>query len=400
MPAPALPPADNTPALWRNVVMLGLTQVVAWGTLVYGIAVLAGPVSAELDMSTGMVFGAFSLGLFFSGLASPAAGRAIDRHGGGRVMAGGSACAAVAMLLVACAQNPVMFFAGWVLAGVAMAANLYDAAFATLSQFTGPRYRKALTVVTLMGGLASTVFWPLAWAVEEAAGWRTAFFSFAALHLLVCLPLHLALPRLPSAAPLPASQPSSPVAKTTSPAFLWLATAFTLAAFVVSGMSAHIVGALQATGLDAATAIAAAALIGPMQVVGRVLEFTFARHAPAIYVGLASLATMLLAMVLLLFAGMLPALAFACALAYGLGNGVLSIARGTVPAELFGRDAYGSLMGRLAQPAFFAKAVAPLAIALLIAEEAAYARMAWLFAGLMLLAVATYVIALAKARTP
>lgn len=379
--------------------MLGTTQIIAWGTLTYGIAVLASSISTELDMSTGMVFGAFSLGLGFSGLAAPAVGRAIDRIGGGKVMAGGSVLAVLAMALVALADGPLLFFLGWIIAGLAMAANLYDASFAALSQFAGTRYRQALTALTLMGGLASTVFWPLAWWIEGIAGWRTAFWVFAALHLVVCLPLHWFLPKpRPLTATTASAVPSAEASAAQRTQLLWLATAFTLAAFVVSGMAAHAVGALRASGLEAATAIAAASMIGPMQVVGRVLEFSFARNLPAVRVGLASLVVMLLAMLLLSLAGAAPMLAFACACIYGLANGVLSIVRGTVPAELFGRATYGSLMGRLAQPAFFAKAVAPLAVALLIGANEAYGRMAWLFMLLMAAAIAAYLMATAWRR--
>jgi MFS family permease len=374
--------------------MLGITQIIAWGSLTYGIAVLAPAISAELDMSISTVFGAFSLGLGFSGLAAPAVGRAIDRIGGSKVMAGGSILAALSMAMVALADGPLLFFLGWIVAGLAMAANLYDAAFAALSQFAGTRYRQALTALTLLGGLASTVFWPLAWWIEAAVGWRAAFWVFAMLHLLLCLPLHWLLPKPRNEEKASATQPVSPEAGAAQhKQLLWLASAFTLAAFVVSGMAAHVVGALRASGLEAATAIAAAALIGPMQVIGRMTEFAFARNLPAVRVGLASLVTMLLAMLLLSLAGVAPVLAFACACTYGLANGVLSIVRGTVPAELFGREAYGSLMGRLAQPAFFAKAVAPLAVALLIGANEAYGRMALLFVLLMAGAIAAYVVA-------
>ncbi len=396
-PVTALEPTiarPEPPPLWGAVAMLGITQIIAWGTLTYGIAVLAPAISADLGLSMGWVFGAFSLGLGFSGLAAPAVGRAIDRIGGGKVMAGGSLLAALAMALVALSQGPALFFLGWIMAGLAMAANLYDAAFATLSQFAGSRYRQALTALTLLGGLASTVFWPLAWWIEDLAGWRAAFQVFATLHLLLCLPLHLLLPRPHREGKATVAAPAPPEAGAAQrKQLLWLASAFTLAAFVVSGMAAHVVGALRASGLEAGAAIAAASLIGPMQVAGRVLEFIFARNLPAVRVGLASLLTMGLAMLMLLLAGAAPALAFAAACAYGLANGVLSIVRGTVPAELFGREAYGSLMGRLAQPAFFAKAVAPLAVALLIGADEAYGRMALLFVVLMAGAIVAYVVA-------
>lgn len=391
-------PQPDSRQLALPVAMLGTTQIIAWGSLTYSIAVLAEPIGRDLGMSSGMVFGAFSLGLAASGIAAPAVGCAIDRIGGRKVLAGGSLLAALSMALLAIAEGPAMFFAAWVIAGIAMAANLYDAAFAALSQFAGTRYRGALTALTLLGGLASTVFWPLAWYIEGEAGWRMAFAVFAAMHILLCLPMHLALPRAkaPTAAAAPAAAPDPATERRLRRRLVWLATAFTIAAFVVSGMAAHVVGALRASGLDAGIAVAAASLIGPMQVVGRVLEFAFARNLPAVRVGLVSLVTMLGAMLLLSFAGMVPALAFACAIAYGLSNGVLSIVRGTVPAELFGREAYGSLMGRLAQPAFFAKALAPLAVALLLADGGAYGRMAALFAVLMALSVIAYVLATRK----
>ena len=393
------PSVSHSTPLWGAVAMLGLTQIVAWGTLTYAIAVLAPAISADLGVSQGLVFGAFSLGLGFSGLVAPTVGRAIDRIGGGRVMAGGSLLAALAMTLIAVADGPLLLFAGWVVAGLAMAANLYDAAFATLSQFSGNRYRQALTALTLMGGLASTVFWPLTWWIEGLAGWRTAFWVFAVLHLTLCLPLHLLLPRArgeeKAAVTLPISSEASAAQQRQ---LLWLTSAFTLAAFVVSGMAAHVVGALRASGLSDGAAVAAASLIGPMQVAGRMLEFAFARKLPAVRVGLASLVTMGLAMLMLLLAGTAPILAFAAACAYGLANGVLSIVRGTVPAELFGREAYGTLMGRLAQPAFFAKAAAPLAVAMLIGAGESYVRMAALFVVLMAAATVTYALAVRGAR--
>ena len=171
---PSSPPSPSSDGpLWAPVAMLGTTQIIAWGTLTYGIAVLAPSISTELDMSTGVVFGAFSLGLGFSGLAAPTVGRAIDRIGGGKVMAGGSVLAALAMALVALADGPLLFFLGWIIAGLAMSANLYDASFAALSQFAGTRYRQALTALTLMGGLASTspvsTHWPSStWTCQPA----------------------------------------------------------------------------------------------------------------------------------------------------------------------------------------------------------------------------------------
>jgi MFS family permease len=261
--------------------------------------------------------------------------------------------------------------AGWLLAGVAMAACLYDPAFATLHQISGRSYRRAVTALTLFGGFASTVFWPLSQYLLDTVGWRNAFAVYAGLHLLVCLPLHLALvPRGRF------EQPHSEVAHAavatttrTGAVFAWLATALSLAAFLGSAMAAHIIDLLTVTGLTARDAVLVGSLIGPMQVAGRIMEFAFGRRMRALAVG--TLAFVLMAVALALFTQVhgvwIVALAFA--IVYGWSNGVMTIVRGTVPAELFGHRGYGALLGRLAQPQFILKAIAPVALTLLYAVD-------------------------------
>lgn len=388
------PSTDPVPArLWVIVPLFGVGQIITWGSLFYAIAVLAGPMAESLGMTTSTVFGAFSLSLGVSGLVSPAVGRAIDRLGGSIVLAAGSLVSALALAVIALAGHPLVFFGGWMLAGIAMAANLYDAAFPALSQFTGSRYRPALTALTLFGGLASTVFWPLAWHLNESLGWRPTIGLFALLHLLICLPIHrFALPR--TRVPAPATPPASTAGPVPSSGrrrrFLRLAAAFTISSFVISATAVHAIGALRASGLEGATAILAASLIGPMQVVGRILELAVARGVAATRVGIAVFTGMLLAMLLLWQVGLAPWLAFAFATLYGLSNGVMSIVRGTVPAELFGRNDYGRMMGHLAQPAFFAKAIAPVLVAVLVADAGRYPTMALLLAVLAGAALAAY----------
>ncbi len=390
--APALPRA----LLARVVVVLGLSQIATWGSLYYSIAVLAGPMADTLGLSRSLLFGAFSAALVASGLASPWVGRAIDRLGGRRVLGGGCVLGAAALGLLALAQGPLTLFAGWLLAGLAMAATLYDAAFPALSQLAGSAYRKALTALTLFGGFASTVYWPLAWYLEGAFGWRITLGVFAAILLLVLPLLWFGLPRSFTPDTRPAGETSAVApapASAGGPRFLWLCTAFAVSAFAISAIGAHAVGALAATGLSAEQAILAASLIGPAQVAGRVAELVFARHLVPVRVGMLSFSSMLVAMLLLWAAGVTPWLGFAFALLYGVANGTMTIVRGTVPAELFGRDAYGSIMGRIARPAFLAKAAAPLAVALLLADGNGYGLMALLLAGIMVLALGAYLAA-------
>jgi predicted MFS family arabinose efflux permease len=240
-----------------------------------------------------------------------------------------------------------------------MAATLYDPAFASLHQIAGAQYRRAVTGLTLLGGFASTVFWPVSNVLATTVGWRWAFGIFAVLHLGVCLPIHLwALPgHSPAAKPIAATVQASSYLKDRR--FLWLAISLACATLVFSALSAFMVTALTSRGFSTDAAVAIAALIGPMQVLARVIEWSVARHVSAIAVGFAAFVLSLIATVSL---NMIPSVwlfGLLFAVFYGASNGILTIARGTVPAELFGGHGQGELLGALARPSFFTKAFAP-----------------------------------------
>lgn len=356
--------------LRRLVCALGVAQIVSWGTLFYSIAVLGPPMALTLGVTDVVLYGSFTAGLFLSGIASPWIGIRIDRHGGRGVLAGGSVLGAIACALLAASTNGAVMLVGWLVAGVAMAACLYDPAFATLFRVAGPSYRRAVTALTLFGGFASTVFWPLSQYLLEARGWRFAFAVHAALNACICLPLHLAF--VPSSAMRADAHPTAPGAaggQARRGAFAWLAAAFALAAFLSSAISAHLVVLLAAGGLAARDAVLVGALIGPMQVAGRVVEFAFSSRLSALRIGTLAFTLLGVAMIVLwLVRGAWP-IAFAFALLYGWSNGVMTIVRGTVPAALFGARDYGALLGRLAQPQFILKAFAPVAVTLLFALD-------------------------------
>jgi predicted MFS family arabinose efflux permease len=359
-------------ALRRLVCALGVAQIVSWGTLFYSIAVLGPPMARELGVGDVVLYGSFTAGLFLSGIASPWVGMRIDRRGGRGVLAVGSVLGSIACALLAVSQNGAVMLAGWLIAGVAMAACLYDPAFATLFRVAGTSYRRSVTALTLFGGFASTVFWPLSQYLLEARGWRFAFAVHAALNALVCLPLHIAF--VPSGAHRVDAQPATPggdAGQARRGTFAWLATAFALAAFLASSISAHLVVLLAAGGLAARDAVLVGALIGPMQVAGRVVEFAFSSRWSPQRVGTLAFALLALAMIVLcLVRGVWP-VALAFALLYGWSNGVMTIVRGTVPSALFGSRDYGALLGRLAQPQFILKAFAPVAVTLLFALDEA-----------------------------
>jgi predicted MFS family arabinose efflux permease len=358
---------SRDPQLWRAVSALGVAQIISWGTLFYTIAVLGGAMRQDLGVSDVFLFGSFTLGLFLSGIVSPLVGREIDVRGGRRVLAAGSMLGAMATAALATAQGPLSMLAGWLLAGVAMSACLYDPAFATLHQISGTSYRRAVTALTLFGGFASTVFWPLSQYLLDEIGWRQAFAVYAGLHLLVCLPLHLLLvPRVHGAHATAEAPHAMPEMRGGDRAvFGWLATALALAAFMGTAMAAHIIDLLTATGLTARDAVLVGSLIGPMQVAGRVMEFAFGRHMRALAVGTLAFALMAASLALFTQVRGVWIVALAFAMIYGWSNGVMTIVRGTVPAELFGPRGYGALLGRLARPQFILKSSAPLALTLL-----------------------------------
>ena len=353
---------NNTRAapLWRTVSLLGVAQIISWGSLYYALTVLAAPIRAELGLSDLTIFGAFTLGQLLSGLAAPWVGRQIDRAGGRNIMTLGSLIAALALTVVALAREPILFTMGWMLAGLAMAACLYDPAFASLYQIAPDRYRRSVTGLTLFGGFASTVFWPLSHALAEAWGWRAALLIFAGLHLLICVPVHrLALPTIHDGQI--STKASSPSARSfaADPRFAWLAAMFAAATFVFSALSAYMIPALGTRGFSVEQAVWIGALIGPMQVLARIIEWFFAGRVSAIGVGYAACVLALLGMLLLNFIPGAIGFGLLFAMCYGASNGILTIARGTVPAELFGSQQQGALLGALARPSFFAKALAP-----------------------------------------
>ncbi len=392
--------SPRTSHLWRRVGALGVAQIISWGTLFYTIAVLGAAMRADTGVGELWLFGSFTVGLLVSGLVSPMVGRAIDRRGGRPVLATGSLLGAAACALLAASSGPLSLFAGWLLAGVAMAATLYDPALATLHQMAGRSYRRAVTAITLYGGFASTVFWPLSQYLLDTIGWRGAYTCYALLHLAVCLPIHLVTIPRGRIAPVPADAATTdraPLPRARA-AYAWLATALAIAAFVSSAIAAHLIQLLTATGLTARDAVLIGSLIGPMQVAGRIMEFAFSRHIRALAVG--TLAFTLLAGSLAIFTQVhgvwIVALAFV--IPYGWANGVMTIVRGTVPGELFGHRDYGALLGRLALPQFILKAIAPFALTLLLVVDPARVASPYALLAVGLLALVAYRCALGAAR--
>ena len=349
----------------RLVVPLGITQTIAWASSYYLAAILAGPMAAGTGLGPEAVFLCVSLSLAITAVLGPVAGRAIDRSGGRDVLAASNLLFVGGLLLLALADGLFLLVAGWAVIGVAMSAGLYEAAFAALARLRGAAARSAITGVTLIAGFASTVGWPATAAMEAAFGWRGACAGWAALHLLVCLPLHLwLLPRVPPPAPPQPPPPSAADARADRRTMALLGFTFAAMWFTSTALAMHLPALLVDMGAGMTAALAAAALVGPAQVAARVAEFTLMRRVgPLTSARLATLGHPA-GVLLLATSGIGGAAPFA--LLHGAGNGIMTIARGTLPLVLFGPAGYGQRQGWIALPARLSQAAAPLLFALLL----------------------------------
>lgn len=346
----------------RGVVpVLGLVQILTWGSTFYLLAVLGDPIVQDTGWPRTAVTGGVSVGLLISGLVAGYVGRAITARGGRGVMMAGVGLLSVGLLGLAVAPSLPFYFAAWVVLGCGMAASLYEAAFSTLGRLFGADARPAITTLTLLGGLASTICWPLSALLVEAVGWRGTCAVYAALHLCVTLPLcRFGLPGGVSGSVADVAQVSKP--RLHDPRFWCMAIWGVSIALILGVISIHLITLLTASGLTLAVAVALGAMIGPSQVAARLLELLGrGRHHPVVtQIGSS----------VLICAGLVglwqEVPASVCMVAYGAGAGLWSIARGTLLLELFGARDYAAATAQLALPVLIAAATAPLVGAALI----------------------------------
>jgi MFS family permease len=352
----------------RAVAVLALTQILCWGILIYPPVLTMPHLAAAHGWSLAFGMAGFSLALVISGLLSPIVGGLIDRHGGNLVMAVGALTGALGLALLANTDHRLVYFMSWALIGVAMASTLYDPAFATLARLFGSSARRQITFVTFAGGFASTVGWPATHVLLDQVGWRSTYCVFALVLACVVAPLHgLALPRkiatasapLPPAPHLVAATPLRPEGR----AFVLVATAFAIYAFMLSGVTSNLLAMLQRGGIDAATVVTLGALFGPAQVAARLADFMLAGRTHPLWIARGAIALMAVAFAMLVMAGISIAVAGVFSVAFGAANGVMTIARGSLPLVMFGPEGYGRVIGRIARPALFVQASAPFVVA-------------------------------------
>jgi predicted MFS family arabinose efflux permease len=345
------------------ILALGTAQTLAWASSYYLPAILADPIARDLSISSNWVFAAFSASLVISAVLGPRVGRQIDLIGGRPVLTISSLTLAGGLVALGLTHSISMLILAWLLLGIGMGYGLYDAAFGALGRIYGDAARGPITGITLMAGFASTIGWPLTALGLAQIGWRETCFAWAAAHILIGLPLNFfMLPPVPGAKPgaTASVKPHIPIDRT----MVLIAFAFAAAWTVTGAMAAHFPRIMEAAGATPVEAVAAGALIGPAQVGARIIEASLLkRYHPLVSTRLACLTHPLGAAILALTGGAAPGL---FAVFHGSGNGVLTIARGTLPLAIFGPQNYAYRLGLLGAPSRMAQAAAPLLFGLLI----------------------------------
>ncbi|CAG0952387.1 MAG: arsenite efflux MFS transporter ArsK [Rhizobiaceae bacterium] len=356
---------------------LGVTQIVGYGTLYYSFSILAPGMSADFHLSQEWLFAALSAALFAGSLLAPLAGRWADRHGAGRVMTYGSVAAAAALALCALAPERVSF--GFALLAMELASCfvLYSAAFVAIVQLGGQNPQRSIVHLTLIAGFASTLFWPITSTLYGSLGWREVYLVFAALNLLLCLPVHawlwhLARDRSPTsvAAGAPPSPMETGLALATparKAAFLLMLAGFALEGFVLSAVLIHMVPLTAALGLGTA-GLAVATLFGPAQVASRLVNMLFGGRLPQTHLAVIAAGFLTLGLAVLLATTPWVPGGMMFVVLFGLGSGLTSIVSGTLPLELFGREGYGARLGWVSAARQFTSAFAPFALAFMMAR--------------------------------
>lgn len=395
------------PSSWPLVWALATAQLVSWGVLYYGFSLFVVPMESELGWSRTTLNGALSLGLLAAGLFAYPVGAWIDRHGGRWIMMLGSMLGVAMLLAWSQVTTIVVFFTLWVGMGAAMAATLYEPAFVVLTRLFHQSFRTKITVVTLIGGFASTVFIPLTQVFIDAFGWRNALIVLALMVAAICLPVHGFLLRDACATPSPETKSAMPVFGSAAvrramrtPVFWGLMVCFVAYYATFSAVAFHLVPMLTDRGFEPATIVGAIAVIGPCQVAGRLLLLALVRRIPTATIGRPVMfALPVSALILLAFPASLSAV-FVFAVLYGVANGIMTIVRGTAVPDLLWREGYGAINGALSLPSTLAKAASPFAAALLWSWSGGYDSVLWaIFAGGVIAVTAFWVATRSAART-
>ena len=371
----------RTPA--AIITVLGVAQILAWGSSYYLLAVLAKPIADETGWPAPWIVGGLSLGLLVAGIVSPRVGDTIHQLGGRTILMASAAFLAAGLVGLALSPSLPFYVAAWLVLGAGMGAGLYDAAFGTLGRLFGQRARTAITTLTLFGGFASTVCWPLSALMVSEFGWRPACLIYAGIHLFVLLPLYaFVLPKEPKREirqPVVGNDAglNGSLAASSRLVFWMVALAITISSMISALFSVHLIAILQSRALTLAEAVALGAIVGPSQVGARGIEMLISRFHHPIWTKLGSVILVATGIGLLWSGFPILPVALVC---YGAGIGIESIARGTLPLAIFGEHRYPAIMGRIAMPSLVGQAASPSLGSILIGALGVHGALAAIFA--------------------
>ena len=347
----------------RAIAGLGFTQIVGWGTTYLMPSVLGHELQNALGISPELVFAGITVMFGVGAVLSPRIGKIVDRTGARRLMTAGSLVYAASLAGLAASQGPVSYFACWAAMGVGSALALSTPSSIAVVQIAGPRARQAIALLTIVGGFASTVFWPLSGVLDAALGWHETLLIYAALHLLACAPIHwLILPRMPpthAVAGGAAPAPGGIAPEHRGHVFVLLSISLAFGAFVFTGVQLQMISIMRGLGHSPASALLLASLIGPSQVSIRIFELLFGHRYSIMRSAVVGSLLLPVGLALALLAGNMFVVALLVVAFYGMSNGLKAVQRATLPLALFGRAQFGAYMGRLALPQGIVAAVAP-----------------------------------------
>jgi predicted MFS family arabinose efflux permease len=383
---------------WRAVVALAFSQLVAWGIQYYAFAVIQAPMGKELGWTLPQMNGAFSVALCISGLTAYRVGRHIDRHGGRRILFGGALLAAAGLLVWSQVNALWQLYAAMLIIGVASSMTLYEATFAVVARLAPSDYRRGITTITILGGLASTAFIPLTLLLVDTLGWRASLLAYAGLIVLICaaIPLLVLAPAVPTTQDASAKTERANVFEAVKrmPTFWLLIVAYVAHAFFYTSLLFNLLPFMTERGFSSAAAVGVYALIGPSQVAGRVALFSIDRRMSTALAGTIATAMPIAAIFLLALLAPGSIAAFLFPLMFGTSMGIKTVVQATAAPEFLRQSSYGALQGLIALPVALAQASAPFVSALLWT----YGGASTLIAALATLAVLSFVCFVAAAR--
>ena len=396
-----------SPSLGAFLWSLSLAQLVSWGILFYSFAVFVVPMEDELGWSKTALNSSLTLGLIVSGLLAPLVGAQIDRGYAWPLMSLGSVLGSLAMVAWSFVDAPWAFLLIWVALGVAMSCTFYEPGFAVLARTLGDDAPRAILKMTLVGGLASTAFIPLAHLLVQLLGWRHAVLTLALVNLIIAGGIHAVMLR-PARMPAPSLRKpgDSGIADVSTrkaiadPRFWTLLLSFAAYNLASTAMIFHFLPLLDERGLSRDIGVALFTVVGPLQVAGRLLLFTGGNLIAARRVGRIALTVSVPLFVLAALAGTNLVLLTVFVAIYGMINGILTVVRGTIVRDLFGARNYGTISGSLTLPTTFARAAGPACGALLWSMSTAYEPMLLVLALICLIGAAAYWFATRLAPSP